>query len=319
MLSVIKAGIETTLQDAGRAGLRTAGIPQSGAADRLSFAAANAALGNHWDAPALEIAMGGLSLLAQETMRLAISGADMSAQINGKALRRDAAFTLQTGETLSFGFAPIAARSYLAVSGGFNGEVFEGSRATYVPAGLGGIKGRVLIAGDILTGLGAPSPHSEMALPKDLRPRLSKTILLRVQKGPEFLSHVNGDSQRRFFTDRFVAAAQSNRMGARLAISGNSGAPLGLSDKTPLTSSPLLPGSLQITPDGTPILSGIDSHCTGGYVRALSVIAADHWLLGQIAPGSQIYFRRVTTRAALDALAQRNMIYRHYIAGFRFD
>jgi len=156
-------------------------------------------------------------------------------------------------------------------------------------------------------------------LPKDLQPHPSKTLLLRVQKGPEFLSHVNGDSQRRLFTDHFIAGSQTNRMGAQLSLARPDAAPLGLSQTVPLTSSPLLPGTLQITTDGTPILSGIDSHCTGGYVRALRVIPADHWLMGQIAPGSQVYFRRVTATSAEDALARRNLIYSHYITGFRFD
>lgn len=318
ILKIIAAGVETSLQDAGRAGLRAQGIPQSGAADRLSFAAANMAAGNSWRAPALELAMGGLKVKALTDVRLAICGADMAAMMGGAPAPYGQAFTLKAGAELSFGFARFGARAYLACAGGFDGDVFAGSRSFYAPARLGGLKGRALKAGDELGHLGAPRA-AEVILPQDLRPRPPKALILRVQKGPEFLSHCAPVSRRRLFTQGFTATSQTNRMGAQLSFLQTGLPPLELSDKTPLTSSPLLPGSLQITPDGTPILSGIDSHCTGGYARALSVITVDHWLMGQIAPGSQIYFRRVTTQAALLALRRRNMIYGQFIKDFRFD
>ena len=96
ILEIVKAGPETTLQDRGRPGHRAVGIPQSGAADRLSFAIANHLAGNIWHAPALEITMGGLVVKALEDVQLAISGADMSARcdenlpraINGLHLKR---------------------------------------------------------------------------------------------------------------------------------------------------------------------------------------------------------------------------------------
>ena len=140
-----------------------------------------------------------------------------------------------------------------------------------------------------------------------------------MQKGPEFDSHLSADTQRRLFTERFVAGPLTNRMGARLELADDDAAPLSLSDTTPLTSSPLLPGTLEITENGLPILCGIDAHCTGGYARALSVIPADHWLMGQIASGTRIYFRRVTTLSAVTALNLRNKIYAEYIPDFRFD
>ncbi len=318
MLKIIKPGIETTVQDGGRPGQRALGIPQSGAADRLHFAVANVLVGNKWAAPALEVAMGGLEITAQEDLRLALSGANMRADIDGRAITNHSAFTLKAGARLSFGFVQNGARAYLAVAGGLDGDIFAGSRSTYSPAGIGGHKGRALKAGDVLTGLGLEQQVGA-AFPKYLCPILSKSIVLRVQKGPEFLSHINGDSRRRLFTNEFTAHSRSNRMGAQLSLSRADQPPLSLSQDESLISSPLLPGTLQITPNGMPILSGIDSHCTGGYARALTVIAADHWLMGQIAPGTQIYFRRVTSAAAQQALSLRNKIYGQYIPAFRFD
>ena len=144
-------------------------------------------------------------------------------------------------------------------------------------------------------------------------------MVLRVQKAPEFDSHLSPDTQRRLFTERFIAGPLTNRMGARLELADENAAPLSLSDTTPLTSSPLLPGTLEITENGLPILCGIDAHCTGGYARALSVIPADHWMMGKSASGTRIYFRRVTTLSAATALNLRNKIYAQYIPDFRFD
>ena len=85
-----------------------------------------------------------------------------------------------------------------------------------------------------------------------------------------------------------------------------------------MASSPLLPGTLQIPPDGAPILALCDAHCTGGYARALQVIKADIWLLGQIAPASQISFRRDFENTAPQILSARNSFYGGLIDGFSF-
>jgi len=318
VLNIISPGVETSLQDAGRAGHRALGIPQSGAADRLNFAAANMAAGNSWQTPALEIAIGGLKVRALQDIRLAICGADMTALIDDKPAPYNQAFTLKAKACLTFGYARNGARAYLACAGGFDGDVFAGSRSFYALAKIGGHQGRALMSGDDLRGLCHPI-GTEIILPKNLMPQPSKTIILRVQKGPEFLSHCTAETRRHLLTQSFTATSQTNRMGAQLSLTRRDVPSLQLSNTAPLTSSPLLPGSLQITADGTPILSGVDSHCTGGYVRGLTVITADHWLMGQIAPGSQIYFRSVSSEAADLALHRRHVIYRQFIKDFRFD
>jgi len=85
-----------------------------------------------------------------------------------------------------------------------------------------------------------------------------------------------------------------------------------------MTSSPLLPGSLQVPPDGQPILALADGHCTGGYARALQVIQADLWLLGQIAPGAKVSFRRCFAEEAPVILKHRNAFYGSLIPKFSF-
>lgn len=318
LFKVIQPGLETTLQDSGRMGQRDRGIAQSGAADRLSFAIANHSVGNKWDYSALEVAIGGLVLEAQQDTEIALSGANITVTSGDKRFTQNRAHMIKSGDIISFGYASFGARIYLAVRGGFDGQLYEGSRSTYTPAALGGIGGRPLEVKDELKGLNEPS-ESYTPIPKDLCPVIGRGIMLRVQKGPEFDSHLSASTRRRLFTEYFTCGPLSNRMGAHLTLARSEQNPLDLSDKTPLTSSPLLPASLQITSDGTPILSGIDSHCTGGYARALTVIPADHWQVGQIAPGTRIYFRRVSSEAAEEALNIRQKVYAAFIPDFHFD
>ena len=102
-------------------------------------------------------------------------------------------------------------------------------------------------------------------------------------------------------------------MGARLK--GNLVVP---DTTTHMTSSPLLPGTLQCPPDGQPILAMTDGHCTGGYLRALQVIKADLWQLGQVRPGTKISFRRSIGDDAYEVLKGRNAYYGTLIDEFTF-
>ncbi|MEP6343093.1 MAG: biotin-dependent carboxyltransferase family protein [Maricaulaceae bacterium] len=317
-IEILNPGVMTTLQDVGRSGYRALGIPQSGAADRLSFALANHGVGNPWVAAALEINLGGLKVKALKPIQMVLTGAPRFAECNGQTIEQYKPFYMAEGDVLEISIGHIGARSYLAVAGGFQGQMFKGSCATYLPAAVGGLTGRALAAGDRIES-GDFTATSPLPIPAAYRPLFAKNLVLRVQKGPEFDSHLCADAQRRLFTDVFIASPQTNRMGAVLSFADMDRPPLTLSNKTPLTSSPLLPGTLQVTSNGTPILSGIDSHCTGGYVRALSVIPADHWMMGQIAPGTRVSFRRERTAASEDTLRLRNHIYGQLIEGFHFD
>lgn len=311
VLTVLQGGTQTTLQDAGRHGYRHLGVPRSGAADRLSFAIANHLVGNPWDSPALECALGGLHIRFESATRIAISGAEMWAQINGQNVEINKCLPVQKGDILTMSFARVGCRAYIAMAGGLKGETFLGSVSTYLLAGLGGIEGRALKTGDILYSaeLDNDGPQS---LPKGYAPMLSRHIVLRARSVSEW-GWLSADSKRYMFTSPFIATPDTDRMGARLI-----GDRLELNTQTDLVSGPILPGTLQIPPDGKPILALIDGHCTGGYPRALQVITADFWLLGQIAPGSPISFRRCPKENGAHILKGRNAFYSGLMPGFRF-
>ena len=302
MIEVLNGGTRATVQDAGRPGFRHLGIPQSGAADKLSFALANWMAGNRWDAPAIECALGGLHLRFTEPTTIAIAGAEMWAQINGMNVKNFSAMPVEKGDILTLSFARDGCRAYIAIAGGLKVAEFMGSSSTYLPAEFGGHEGRALQTGDKLTVSHRPR-EAARKIPNGYTPKLSRHIVLRSRPAPEW-DLMNAASQRHLFVSPFIATPETDRMGSRLR-----GDKIETGATRSMTSSPLLPGTLQVPPDGQPILMLADGHCTGGYPRALQVIRADLWLLGQIAPGSQVSFRRCFAENAPKILSGRNSFY----------
>jgi len=309
-LTVLHSGTQTLIMDAGRPGHRHQGIPSGGAADKLSFAIANHLVGNKWDAPALECALGGLHIRFEEDHVIALSGAQMWSQNQGLNLPLNKAVPVEAGDILTMSFTRAGCRAYLAVAGGIQGKSFMDSVSTYLPAKLGGIDGEALKTGSFLH-IG-PKQGDPQSLPKGHTPILSNHVVLRAQQGPEWEA-LSDSAKRYLFTTPFYATTATDRMGTRLK-----GDQLTLERSVNMTSSPLLPGSLQVPPDGQPILALVDGHCTGGYARALQVIQADLWLLGQIAPGAAVSFRRSLAEDAAAVLRGKNSFYADLIPGFSF-
>lgn len=311
MIEVLNPGTRTTIQDAGRPGYRHMGIPASGAADPLCFALANYMAGNRWDAPALECTMGGLHLKFLEDTTIGLAGAHMWTQINGQNVENFTALPVRKNDILTMSFARGGCRAYIAFARGLRAERFLGSCSTYIPAKLGGLEGRALKAGDKLKTHNRPC-EAPRKIPLGFAPSLSHHVVLRAQHGPEF-DKLSQESKRHLYVSPYITSDKTDRMGARLR--GNN-----VETQAPIsmTSSPLLPGTLQVLPNGQTILALIDAQCTGGYPRALQVIKADQWLLGQIAPGTQVSFRRCFDDDAADILKARNSFYSSLIDGFSF-
>ncbi|MBC6402026.1 MAG: biotin-dependent carboxyltransferase family protein [Hyphomonadaceae bacterium] len=310
MIEVLQSGTRATLQDSGRRGHRSRGIPASGAADRLSFAVANWMVGNVWNTPAIECVLGGQHFRFHQDTLIGLAGAEMWAQVNGQNVTNYTAFPVEKGDILTLSFSRQGCRAYITVPGGFNGHTFLGSVSTYLPAGLGGIEGRALKVGDHFQI--HPVKRNPRKLPPGYRATFSNHIVLRTRPGPEF-EDLTQESQRHLFINPFIATRNTNRMGARLR--GNR---ISMRTYEDMTSGPLLPGTLQVPADSQPVLAMTDAHCTGGYPRVLQVITADYWLLGQVRPGSKVSFQRCFSRDAIDILKRRTAFYRSLMDGFSF-
>ncbi|MEJ6550832.1 5-oxoprolinase/urea amidolyase family protein [Corynebacterium sp. USCH3] len=274
-LTLTHAGLLTLVEDAGRPGHGALGVTTSGAADMTSAQVANDVVGNRPGEAVLEN-IGGLSLTAVQDVVVAVTGAEAAVTVDGRPRSLATALLLTAGSTVGVGEAQAGLRSYVAVRGGVrcDGEVL-GSVST-----------------DVLSGLG-PDPLSDGAV---LRvggrahgPTRTGTNPLRV---PDVLRVVPGPRDD-WFTDGVAAltgqewtvSTSSNRVGVRL-----SGAAVDRSDDRELPSEGMVAGSVQVPPDGQPVLFLRDHAVTGGYPVIATVIADDLDAAAQLAPGATVRF-----------------------------
>jgi antagonist of KipI len=294
---VIKPGMLTTVQDRGRWGYQSRGVPVAGPMDPVSHRVANALVGNDPGAATLEITLLGPELEFTGERTAASAGAEFELTVDGRAVPSHAAFVVPAGARLHFGRRRTGARAYLAVAGGIAVPPVLGSRATHVISGMGGLDGRPLRAGDRLP-LGAATARaaSLAAVRAPLFPLPQGQARLRILPGPQDDRFVPGALDA-LCAQPYTVAGNSDRMGFRLqgpTLVHQGGADI-ISDATPL-------GTLQVPASGQPILLMADRQTTGGYPKIATVIAADLPLAGQLAPADAVTFARCSMREALAAL-----------------
>ena len=297
VLRVIKPGMLTTIQDAGRWGFQARGVPVAGPMDPVSHRLANALVGNVREAAALEITLLGPELEFEDERLVAVTGAEFEMTLDGKAVRGNAPFVVTAESRLRFGERRRGARAYLAISSGIAVPPMLGSRSTHLVSAMGGAAGRALAAGDRLP-LGdprkvegavlAPQPAA-VALPE-------RHARLRVLPGPQ-RDYFNGDALEVLQSAPYTIGQNSDRMGYRLEgprLTHARGADI-ISDATPL-------GVLQVPASGQPILLMADRQTTGGYPKIATVISADVAVAGQLGPSDTISFAVCTPAEAMAAL-----------------
>jgi biotin-dependent carboxylase-like uncharacterized protein len=300
MIEVIAPGPLLTVQDLGRPGARRYGVPQGGAMDAFALAAANRLVGNSPGAAGLELTAGGVELAFTARAVLALTGADLSATLDGRPLPLWTATVAAAGARLRLAGRRRGwgARAYLAIAGGISVPPALGSRATDLGGGFGGLGGRRLAPGDRLP-VGPAPPSLAPALgrrwPEALRPPYGPTPALRLIAGPHGACFVPGALQTLAAATLRVGDA-ANRMGYRLE-----GLRLEHSRPCSLPSLGVLPGTVQVPPDGAPILLMADAQTTGGYPVIGTVIAADLSLAAQLLPGDALRFAPADLATALEA------------------
>lgn len=281
-VKVIKPGMLTTVQDLGRRGHRADGLAPGGAADGFALRLANLLVGNEPDAAGLEMTLTGAELEFGAEALVAVAGADMGGL---EPLRPHA---VKAGGRLRFGAARTGCRAYLAVAGGFEVPPVLGGRGTDLRAGIGGHKGRALRAGDVLRV--NVVPHQVVGH-WQADPRLLPAYgaaALRVLPGAQ--AEEFGED---FLTTTYQVSPQSDRMGIRLRGPGL----IRRSDEE-LVSAAVAPGTVQVPPDGSPIILLADAQTIGGYPRLAHVIQPDWPLLAQLRPSDPVRFETVDLATA---------------------
>ncbi len=314
-LKVHRAGILTTVQDRGRYGYQRFGVPVGGVMDEYSHRLANLLVNNSEDDASLELTLAGPCLEFTEATLIAICGGDLTPTIAGRAVPLSRPVMVKAGSLLDFGARRLGCRAYVAVNGGIDVPQVMGSRSTYLRASVGGFKGRALKRGDALdTGIGST------AIYPGLRKGFSDGQMFvstkwSVTANSAFLTHdhhrirfIPGrhwqrfieDSQQQFCTAEFRIASNSDRMGYRLQ-----GPVLQLEQPAEILSEAVTFGSIQVPPDGSPIVLMANRHTTGGYPRIGEVISVDLPLLAQLPPGDTVRFEPVTLEESQKLYLQR--------------
>ena len=287
-LEVLATGPLTLVQDLGRTGWVALGVGVSGAYDRGALRLANRLVGNREGAAALETVGAGLALRATSSCEVAVTGADGSLAVerDGRsiAVGRRSPLRLVAGDVLRVGPPTAGVRSYLAVRGGLTVPVTLGSGSRDTLSRLGPAP---LAVGDVIAiGRGAGAlPHVDQAA---VRPASGP---LRVVLGPRD-DWFTPDAVRMLLSTPWTVTSAADRVGIRL-----DGPPLTRRDAgRELPSEPVVTGSLQVPPDGRPVLLGPDHPTTGGYPVIAVVVDAHLDRLAQVVPGQILDVREVNPR-----------------------
>lgn len=282
-LVVLRAGALTTVQDLGRPGSAHLGVPRSGALDVRSARLANRLVGNHEGAALLETTLDGVALRCERACTVAVTGAGATVTVAGRSVEWGVALGVPAAAVVEVGAAVSGVRSYLAVAGGLDVPAVLGSRSTDTLSHLGP---QPLRDGDRLA-VGAPVGRA--AFVDFSVPRADGPVVLRLRPGPRD-DRFGAAGLATLTSARYVVSASSNRVGARL-----SGPAVARAVADEMASEGMVLGSVQVPPDGQPVVLLADHPTTGGYPVIGVVEAADLDALAQARPGTGVRFTLVGT------------------------
>lgn len=283
---VSRAGPLALLQDAGRFGVRHLGVTQGGPADLHAWAWANYLAGNAWGAAALEITFGGLELVAERDLTIALAGADLGIRHNQQAAAMWRTLAIRAGDTLTFGTPVNGLRTYLAVAGGFRGDTVLGSAACVVREQLGGFDGQgtSLREGDMLTVNRTGAAPKNRVAPDSEQRDYRQTTTLDLLPGAQ-IAAFSGKSLFDAFNAQWQVDQRADRMGVRLT------GPILRCSIGSLVSEGISLGAVQVPPDGQPIALLNDRQTIGGYPRLGNLTPLAASLLAQCMPGQTVRLR----------------------------
>ena len=281
----------TTVQDLGRFGFTDVGVPVSGAWHRARHRLAVALVhGDTEDAhpphPTLEILNAGLSLAIHEPQVVAVVGS-AEVRIDGSDVATGVALQVAANSVLDiehFGRGPV----YLALSG-WQPHRTLGSAATDSFSRLGGL------AGD-----GTPVERGQTLLGQpDLDTRQVGSFLRTAEGATGSISIIATDGE---LAESFCSGAwrvdSTARSGVRLSGSK-------LPPTQSIASMPVVPGAIQLTPDGTAIILGPDGGLTGGY-PIVGIVASAHLdRIADLAIGNNARFAEADPESAADEFTAR--------------
>ena len=340
-MNIIKGGLLTTVQDAGRRGYQRYGMGVSGAVDVHSYVYANLLVGNTHDEAVLEVTMLGPKIEITTDCVMAITGGDLSPVLtagDGSFLDVSTGDSRQTvgerqkrrlneakstvpfpmyqavkvpkGSILSFGAMKTGCRAYIAVSGGLEIGKVMGSRSTYIKASLGGYEGRRLMDGDEIAFRNAAAWPKNIENRKMAPQTFNGHYTVRVLLGPQDDRFTEAGLQT-FLNETYTVTDRFDRMGVRLA-----GPKIEHVTDGNIITDGIGFGAIQVPDDGQPIIMLADRQTTGGYAKIGSVINVDMPYIAQAKTGDTIRFEKTDIDTAQDLFVAQKEKYKQLQAQF---
>ena len=288
MIGVVGAGFLSMVVDGGRYGHAHEGVPPSSALDRLAYETLQFLLDNKEGTPAIEAMGNDLRLWFARSVTFAITGAKVMATLDDVPVLPWSAVRAKKGSYLRVREVREGLRYYVGFSGTIDVEPVLGSRTTNMECKFGGFHGRPLMKGDMLTLKELHTPARLRSIPEEMMPSMHEPHIIRVIGGPEADYFTPGSAC--FLTNRedaalFNATARLNRTGIRLE-----GQPVVFREdvEKSIISEGILPGTIQVPPDGFPIIS-LTERTIGGYARLALTASVDMDRLAHVKPRDRVF------------------------------
>jgi antagonist of KipI len=308
---VVRAGPMATVQDLGRVGHRAIGVGLSGALDSFGTRVANLLVGNGESAAVIEISLGNFRIRFNDERLLAWGGGFFEVLFAGEEIPAGHVFFVSAGDEITIANPKLGCRACLAISGGVDVPLVLNSRSTDLRAGFGGFAGRALRAGDELrlfdTTVGSracletlrQTRCSDWSAPHEWTNPTTPHPSLRVTRGADW-NRFNDSTHHALTTENFIVTPDADRMGVRF-----DGPELKRREAGDLLSEAVAPGTIQVPPNGKPILLLGDCQTIGGYPKIAHVITVDLPVAAQLRPGDEVGFREASITEAHSLLGQR--------------
>lgn len=281
-IEIISSGLCTTLQDKGRFSFLDQGIPTSGFMDTAAAHLANLLLGNPVENTLVEMMLLGAKFKVNAPVSIAITGANMNPKVNGVSVALNKVIKIPAMSVVSFSGASSGMYTYVAFSGVIEVPSVFKSTSTYLPAAIGGVDGKTLLKGTLLTVKDVKIVNENAKVKTSV---YQKEVVVDCLKGPEW-EHFSIESQTQFLNTSYTVSKNSNRIGIRLE--GNS---INMPVVDEIISSGIIKGTVQITKAGNPIVMMADAPTTGGYLRIVNLTEKSINQLAQLQVGGTVVFR----------------------------
>ncbi len=303
-IEIIEEGLHTTIQDQGRLGFQSYGFPVSGPMDEFAARMANILVGNDTVEAVIEMSFIGPTIKFHQNAIIAITGGNMSANLNEQPVPLVQPIQVKKDDILQFRTVKTGGFGYMAIKGGIHLPEILGSRSTIVRADVEGLLGRKLSVGDTIAF--AHSYYTDNQLNWGITPALFGYI----EQPVKAIRYIEGAQYDWFETDTFeqtewIASTRSNRMGYRLE-----GTPIQKRKEEQLLTEATSFGSIQVPPNGQPIILMADGQPTGGYPKIGQIARVDLSKVSQLRPGQPFRFQKITVDEAITLLASRERLIR---------